>query len=182
MEEAEKDPTLSNRKVASKLGVSIKLAHEILGRMVNKGLFHVTKHHARKWDYFLTPSGISEKSRLTMEFLSFSMHFYREARRKSAQVCRDLHEEGIKDVSFLGHEDLAEIVYLGIQEWKLNLNCVYADTDIQEFMNIPILPYEKLVDCKSERIIVCIYDLKSPRSEHFLPKDIPKLDHLVWIF
>ena len=123
IEAADEDPTLSNRKVASKLGVSVKLAHEILSKMVQKGMFHVKKHHARRWDYFLTPKGISEKARLTMEFLDFSMHFYREARRQSAQVCRDLAEkEKVKKIAFLGAEDLAEIVYLGVQEWGLELN------------------------------------------------------------
>ena len=43
-----------------------------------------------------------EKARLTLEFFEFSMHFYREARKRSAQVCRNLAEAGVKDIGFMG--------------------------------------------------------------------------------
>ena len=120
-------PQLNNRTASKKLGVSIRLAHDLLKKMVNKGLLHVTVVHARRWDYFLTPKGIAEKTRLTMEFLDFSMTFYREARKRSAQLCRDLAEAGVHDVVFLGAGELAEIAYLGVQEWGLKLNVVYAE-------------------------------------------------------
>ncbi|NQZ70418.1 MAG: hypothetical protein HRT89_20390, partial [Lentisphaeria bacterium] len=45
MEQVEDSPRLNNRMVKEKLGVSVRLAHDILGRMVSKGLLHVTKHH-----------------------------------------------------------------------------------------------------------------------------------------
>ena len=108
LKHVEETPRLNNRMAARKLGVSVKLAHEILRKMVTKGLLHVKKEHARRWDYFLTPSGIAEKTRLTYEFLDFSMQFYREARRRSAQLCRDLSEAGVKRVAFLGAGELAE--------------------------------------------------------------------------
>ena len=73
----EQNCRLTNRLVARKLGVSIKLAHQLLTRMVQKGLLHVTVVHSRRWDYFLTPTGLAEKTRLTLEFLEFSMRFYR---------------------------------------------------------------------------------------------------------
>ena len=55
LKQVEQSSTLSNRMVARKLGVSIKLAHELLKRMVRKGLLHVKVVNARRWDYFLTP-------------------------------------------------------------------------------------------------------------------------------
>jgi len=62
----EQDCRLTNRQVARKLGVSLKLAHQLLSRMVAKGLLHVRVVHARRWDYFVTPKGIAEKMRLTL--------------------------------------------------------------------------------------------------------------------
>ena len=63
---------LNNRKAASKLGVSVKLAHTTLNRMVEKGLLNIKKENSRKWHYFLTPQGIMEKARLTISFFEFS--------------------------------------------------------------------------------------------------------------
>ena len=64
LKHVEETPRLNNRMAASKLGCSVRLAHALLSKMVKKGLLHVTKHHARRWDYFLTPSGITEKARI----------------------------------------------------------------------------------------------------------------------
>ena len=116
LKHVEQSPQLNNRMAARKLGVSVKLAHQVLRKMVSKGLLHVRKEHARRWDYFLTPQGISEKTRLTYEFLEFSLQFYREARRRSARLCRTISESGVKRVAFLGAGEMAEIVYLGVVE------------------------------------------------------------------
>ncbi len=129
LRQVEDSSRLNNRLAAQKLGVSIKLAHALLKRMVGKGLLHVTVVHSRRWDYFLTPQGLTEKTRLTLEFLDFSLHFYREARRRSAQLCRDLAESGVRRIAFLGTGELAEITWLGMQEWGLELTAVYAEEE-----------------------------------------------------
>lgn len=180
----EQSPRLNNRLAARKMGVSIKLAHEILKRMVTKGLLHVQVVHSRRWDYFLTPRGMAAKSRLTMEFLDFSLHFYREARKSSSQCCKDLALSGRCRVSFIGAGDLAEIVYLGVQEWGLELVAVYDDVAKGgDFMRIPIRPLTALAADASEAVIVCKYDPRQPMQPEFLPPGVARDAHdFVWIF
>ena len=182
LKHVEESPRLNNRMAASKLGCSVKLAHALLGKMVDKGLLHVKKHHARRWDYFLTPSGISEKARLTYEFLDFSMHFYQEARKASSQICRELAESGVRTVAFLGAGDLAEIVYLGVKEWNLNLVEVYNGDVESTFLGHNVLTVENLRTSQADAIIVCIYDKSSPMKKHYLPEGIEKTDNMYWIF
>src|ERR1041384_266225 len=135
LKHVEQSPRLNNRMAARKLGASVKLAHATLSKMVAKGLLHVKKEHARRWDYFLTPRGIAEKSRLTYEFLEFSFQFYREARRRSAPLCRDLSERKVKRVAFVGAGEMAEIAYLGVVEWGLQLVEVFDnETQGRTFM------------------------------------------------
>ena len=178
----EQNSRLNNRLAARKLGVSIKLAHEVLKRMVTKGLLHVNVVHSRRWDYFLTPKGIAEKTRLTMEFLQFSMHFYREARRRSSQLCRDLAEAGRKRVAFLGANELAEIVYLGVQEWDLDLCAVYDDRDAETFMSTRIQPVDELGSGNADAIIVCLYDPRAPTGAHYLPDSVEQTENMHWVF
>lgn len=178
----EQTSRLNNRLASRKLGVSIKLAHEILKRMVQRGLLHVTVVHSRRWDYFLTPQGIAEKTRLTLEFLDFSMHFYREARRQSAQLCRELSEAGRKRVAFLGADDLAEITYLGVQEWGLQLCAIYADGDRRTFMNVPVQPLHKAARFSTDALIVCLYDNTQPLRQGYLPAGLTPMKNMRWIF
>ncbi len=179
----EQDCRLTNRIAARKLGVSLKLAHQLLARMVAKGLLHVRVVHARRWDYFLTPRGLAEKTRLTLEFLDFSMRFYREARRRSSQLCRELRSTGVRSVAFLGAGDLAEIAYLGIREWDLVLCEVYDDAVAPgPFLGLPVQRFDSVAATRAEAVMVCCYDVRAPMREGFLPPAVNRSAGLHWIF
>ena len=195
LKQVDESPLLNNRMAAAKLGCSVKLAHELLNRIASKGLVNIKKHHSRRWDYFLTPKGITEKARLTYEFLDFSMHFYREARKRSSQLCKDLADQGIKKVAFIGADDLAEIVYLGVKEWNLELTEVYADSDKENFMGIKLKSYSDFNIQHStfniQHFIVCLYDKTKPTQKHkYIPDEIAQhstlntqqLTNFHWIF
>ena len=181
LKHVEVTPRLNNRMAASKLGCSVRLAHTLLSKMVDKGLLHITKHHSRRWDYFLTPSGIAEKARITYEFIEFSMQFYHEARRESSRVCRNIADSGKKTVSFLGVGELAEITYLGVKEWGLELKEVYGD-EKKEFLGHNVLPLSSAYDFSSEALIVCLYDKTKPMRPDYLPDGLVKNDKMVWVF
>ncbi|MCK5806297.1 MAG: hypothetical protein KAI66_25930 [Lentisphaeria bacterium] len=178
----EQDCRLSNRLAARKLGVSIKLAHQILTGMVRRGLLHVRKIHSRRWDYFLTPGGITAKTRLTLEFLDFSMRFYREARRRSSQLCRRLSESGADSVVFIGSGDLAEIAYLGVQEWGLQLAAVYDEPAGTTFMGIRVEPLSRLSDSSTLPLVVCLYDTSLPMGGGYLPDGVKRSANMHWMF
>jgi hypothetical protein len=154
--------------------------------MVHKGLLHVKVVNSRRWDYFLTPKGIAEKTRLTLQFLDFSLQFYREARRRSSRVCRDLAEAGEREVTFLGAGDLAEIAYLGVQEWGLTLAAVYDDTPRKKsFMGVAVQPLSAFGGRGSAAdtpVLVCLYDASEPMRANYLPPGVSRAAELHWIF
>jgi DNA-binding MarR family transcriptional regulator len=182
IEQVEQSPELTHRQAARILGVSIKLGHTLVTTLIEKGYFHVVKVNSRRWHYFLTPHGVAEKSRLTREFLEFSLHFYREARKRSAQLCRDLAEAGVRQVAFVGAGDLAEIAYLGVQEWGLTLVAVYDAKAGGTFMRVPVSPLNELRQQAAETIIVCLYDRGTPMSQQYLPRGVTPLPNMRWIF
>lgn len=178
----EATPELNNRQAARILGVSIRLAHVVLKRLVERGHLHVTKYHARRWDYFLTPQGVAEKTRLTVHFVEFSMAFYREARKASANLCRTLAERGQRRVSLLGAGDLAEITYLGVQEWGLSVAAVYGQAPPVAFMQWPVQPLAALAGDGSDAILVCLYDPAQPMAPGYLPAGVARHANMHWIF
>jgi len=174
---------LPRRVAAKKLGVSVKLAHKLLTGLVERGLLHVRKENARRWRYFLTSRGLGEKARLTREFVEFSFEFYREARRRSARVCRDLCEAGVRRVAFLGLGELAEITYLGVQEWGLELVEVYDGAAAgRRFFGCPVQPVREVVHSRAGSIIVTAHDPEHPMTPGFLPDSVEPDARMVWIF
>jgi predicted transcriptional regulator len=181
LKHVEEDARLNNRLAASKLGCSVKLAHELLRKMVDRGCLHIKKLHSRRWDYFLTPKGIAEKARLTREFISFSRYFYHEARKGSSMLCRCLAERGCKTVAFIGAGDLAEIFYLGIKEWNLELKVVYTEK-CGKFLGVATKPFSQLTDKDVDALIICTYDEHNPMLKLELPEGIKRTKKMYWLF
>ena len=182
LKSVDENSNLNNRKAANKLGVSVKLAHKILNNMVSKGFLNIKKENSRNWHYFLTPQGIMEKARLTMSFFQFSMQFYKEARKKSAQLCSDLNKANKNKVILLGAGELAEIVYLGVQEWNLNIiDVIDLENNTPTFMGQKTQIIDSILP-EHDAIIVCCYDPEKPMKKNFLPEAFHSMEKLVWIF
>jgi len=69
LESVERGGEQSQRRLASELGVALGLVNAYLKRCINKGLVKVSEAPARRYAYYLTPHGFTEKSRLTVEYL-----------------------------------------------------------------------------------------------------------------
>jgi len=193
LDHVEQTPLVTNRKVASKLDVSVKLAHALLKQLVQKGMLNITKHHSRRWDYFLTPQGLAEKARLTYQFMDFTMQFYREARRRSSEVLALARKAGVRRVAFVGVSELAEIAYLGIQEQRLELVDVFDDRrGREEFLGVRVRPLAEMPGSTAEKILVTAFDPSLPMREYFLPAGVPAATNgegrprndprLLWVF
>lgn len=76
----EKEPDISQRRMAEDLGVSLGKVNYCLKALVEKGWVKVNdfKKHNNKlaYAYFLTPHGMEEKARITVRFLKRKMAEY----------------------------------------------------------------------------------------------------------
>ena len=82
----EKKPNLTQRKLASKLGFSLgKLSYSLKG-LQEKGLLKMknfSKSKSKiKYIYKLTPHGITEKTKLTINFMNKKMKEYEELKKE----------------------------------------------------------------------------------------------------
>ncbi|MCZ7660918.1 MAG: winged helix-turn-helix transcriptional regulator [Xanthobacteraceae bacterium] len=105
----ERDPAVTQRSVARELGIALGLANAYLKRCVRKGLIKVAQVPSRRYAYYLTPQGFSEKSRLTAEYLSHSFSFFRKARAQCGSLFAEAAGRGHCRIALIGDGDLAEI-------------------------------------------------------------------------
>ena len=82
LDAVESDPAVTQRSVANELGIALGLANAYLKRCIRKGLVKVAQVPSRRYAYYLTPQGVSEKTRLTAEYFSPSFLFFRRAREQ----------------------------------------------------------------------------------------------------
>src|SRR5512139_3490407 len=96
LDAVEQDRAQSQRLLASELVIALGLVNAYLKRCVKKGLVKVRSAPARRYAYYLTPQGFAEKSRLTVEYLSYSFGFFREARSDCSRLFELAQARGIR--------------------------------------------------------------------------------------
>jgi len=106
------DGAQSQRRIAEELGIALGLVNLYLKRCIKKGLVKVGQAPARRYAYYLTPQGFAEKSRLTVEYLSSSFSFFRQAKADCTSVFQLAREQNFQNLVLYGRSDLAEIAIL----------------------------------------------------------------------
>lgn len=105
-------PGISQRRLASQMGIALGLTNSYIKRCVRKGFIKINEAPANRYFYYLTPKGFSEKTRLTARFLASSLDFYRNAAESCEQVYRECSRRGHDAVVLCGRSELAEIAFL----------------------------------------------------------------------
>lgn len=109
----ESEPS-GQRAIAERVGVALGLANALIRRCVQKGFVKITEAPTRRYAYYLTPVGFSEKARLVAEYVSLSLDFFRRARGQFEQLAGDSAKRGWKRLILVGSGELAEIALLSV--------------------------------------------------------------------
>jgi len=163
LDAVEQDRAQSQRLLASELGIALGLVNAYLKRCVKKGLVKVRGAPARRYAYYLTPQGFAEKSRLTVEYLSYSFDFFRQAKKDCLGLFDAARARGIKNVVLAGQTDLAEIAALCAIERGIEiLGTVQKGTERREFLGVP--SFADFDDIPQSFDAVMITDVIRPRE------------------
>jgi len=127
LSEIEQEESVSQRELASRLGIALGLVNSYLKNLVAKGFVRIKAFPRNRYGYLLTPQGLAEKSRLAYQHLSYFTNLYQIARQDYLALFRTLHTSGIRRVSFCGVDETAEIAYLSLRETGLELAEVMDD-------------------------------------------------------
>jgi len=139
LESLERDGTRSQRSLAAECGIALGLVNAYLKRCIKKGLIKVTDAPARRYTYYLTPQGIAEKSRLTVEYLSYSLSFFRHARADCTAVFEHAKRRGWRRMALLGISDLAEISTICALESGITIvGVIESGSLLERFVGIPV--------------------------------------------
>ncbi len=112
LDAVERNPSVTQRSVARDLGIALGLVNAYLKRCLSKGLIKIGQVPPRRYAYYLTPRGMSEKSRLTATYLMDSFAFFREAQAQCNALFQKLGAGGQRRLALIGSGDLAEIARL----------------------------------------------------------------------
>jgi EPS-associated MarR family transcriptional regulator len=99
----EENPGLSQRDLAKRLGISLGKVNYCLNALVEKGSLKIgnfrRSDNKLAYAYLLTPRGIEQKARMTVEFLQIKMREYELLRAEIEALRREAAEKGLLEGS-----------------------------------------------------------------------------------
>lgn len=153
---------ISQRSISRELGVALGLANAYLKRCVTKGLVKIQQVPQRRYAYYLTPNGFSEKARLTGQYLSASFTFFRRAQEQMAALIAASSKRGARRIALAGISELADVGILCASDHEVELvGIVDANASALRYRSLDV---KRSVDDLAAFDVVIITELKSPQA------------------
>jgi DNA-binding MarR family transcriptional regulator len=155
----EQDSQVTQRRLATELGIALGLANAYLKRCAKKGLIKVGQAPTNRYAYYLTPRGFAEKSRLTAEYLRFSFDFFRSARDQCAELLQLCEQNQWKNVALFGTGELTEIATVCIHGTTVSLVAIVDPAATgTSFAGLPVVAsVGELADIDAV-LLTCLHD------------------------
>lgn len=127
MGEIDRNGDYTQRELSHRLNLSLGLVNTFLKRLVNKGYFKVTTMPRNRVKYFLTPKGLARKSKLTVEYLQYSISFYKDIKKLLLNKYGEMEKNGVRSLLFYGAGEVADLAYLYLQQTEIRLVGIIDD-------------------------------------------------------
>ncbi len=121
LQEIERNPDLTQASLAIQMGVAVGSVNWYLKRLIGKGYVKVTHLQRRKLRYFLTPSGLALKVKLTRSYMDVSLRVYRELRLAAQQTLGQVRQAGHNALYADGQSEALDILRLTCLEQGVQL-------------------------------------------------------------
>jgi len=154
LSEVERDAHVTQRSLASKLGVALGLANLYLKRLAHKGYIKITTIPPHRIRYLVTPQGLAEKSRLTYQYMQYSISHYRDMRTRLRSTLTEAMGEGVKRVVVCGTGELAEMAYLSLKEMNLTLVGFIDDKGQDRFLSYAVCAPELVGEWEFDAVLL----------------------------
>ena len=86
----EQDANLTQRQLSEELGISLGKVNYCLKSLIQRGFVKINNfknsNHKLQYSYLLTPKGIEEKTKLTIEFLKVKTEEYEELKKEVEKI------------------------------------------------------------------------------------------------
>ena len=174
LSELDRNGGATQRGLASKLGVALGLTNLYLKRLARKGYIKITTSPRNRIRYLLTPQGFAEKSRLTYQYMQYSLSYYRDMRGRLKDMLSSL--EGIhgQRVAICGTGELAELTYLALRE--MNIDCIgFVDGNTREtFLSCPVSSPDRIAGWQLDRVLIADLDRAAAYEEQLVQSGVPR--------
>ena len=165
---------VTQRDLADSLGIALGLTNLYLKRLARKGYIKVTTIPRNRLRYLVTPKGVAQKSRLTYEYVKFSLVLYRQTRERLRAALGTQALAKSERIALLGTGEAAELAYLTLRELGVEPVAIYADDGRQSFLGMPVQPQASMAGGDFDRVIVASFVTPPDKHRAELTRLVPR--------
>tara|TARA_B100001989_G_C24493831_1_gene441084 strand:- start:104 stop:727 length:624 start_codon:yes stop_codon:yes gene_type:complete len=127
----------TQKKISSEIAVSIGMANTLIKRFLKKGFIKVQQAPYKRFVYYLTPQGFSDKIKLVKEYINESLGFFRKVKADFNKVLISDNADGYY---LYGISEVCEIAILSaLENDKKIISIVDEKFKHKKFLNIPVI-------------------------------------------
>ena len=172
LEAVEEDSRVTQRSLATKLGIALGLTNVYLKRLARKGYIKCVNVQSNRISYLITPGGIAEKARLTYEFMNYSLHLYGEVRQHLRDVLQECAAAN-RRVAIYGRGEAAELAYLSLKECGLEPVAIFDVEGGHEFLGMPVRASHEHNEVNYDLIIVATLEQSAQQVAALIGAGVP---------
>jgi DNA-binding MarR family transcriptional regulator len=120
----ERGEVVTQMALRRRIGVSVGMVNALVKRAVGKGYAKVSQAPYKRYAYYLTPRGFTEKGRLVAEYLETSLDFFRIARGEYAEIFVRAQHIDLNRIALAGRGELTEIAVLAALGEGLSIDAI----------------------------------------------------------
>jgi DNA-binding MarR family transcriptional regulator len=167
------DERVSQRRMASRLGIALGLTNLYVKRLARKGYIKCVNLRSNRVLYLITPKGIAAKARLTYEFVEHSLKLYAQARSHLRTTIAAQVAQAHRRFVIYGTTEAAELAYLSLRELGIEPISVISDEPNGPFLGIAVHPLADHTALDYDLIIVATLDPSAPFVTRLLAAGVP---------
>lgn len=158
LDEIAKGNRLTQRDLSKTLGVALGLINSYVKNLIAKGYITVSGIPKKRYQYYLTPRGFAEKTRLTFQHFQNFTNLYKVARRDFHDFFNKLERTEAKDVVFCGVDEVTEIAFLSLKETQLRLTAVFDDRQYgKPFFGLEIKSLKEIKNISFDIAVITLF-------------------------
>ena len=158
----EKAEEKTQKRISSEIAVSIGMANTLIKRFLKKGFIKVQQAPYKRFIYYLTPQGFSDKLKLVKEYINESLGFFRKVRAEFNKILISDKSDGYY---LYGISEICEIAILSaLDNNKKIISIVDEKFKQKKFLNLSVV---KRLPKKLHKNKIILTDQINAQADYF---------------
>ncbi|HTZ17447.1 MAG TPA: winged helix-turn-helix transcriptional regulator [Dissulfurispiraceae bacterium] len=159
LDEFAKEPVVSQRALAARLGIALGLVNSYIRRLYRKGHIKIKSLPKNRIKYIITPKGFTEKARLTYDYMNYSISYFRDIRGNIERTYSGMMADNIKNILLWGDGEIAELCYISTRGLPLRIVGIVSDKRIERgFFGHNVYTADDIGDLEYDAVLVSSID------------------------